>query len=318
MSKRPARPLDPAAVKAADAAIYSAHAGDPRPNPLYDAAGNKQPLDPKDSSQAALRSEWMDSYEANGGKMNPPSGSSGKTPVAAPVAPCPKEATATLKVTALYNVIPNPVKFVDVTITGPVTATQTADATGSTVFTGLPPGTYQITTKYTQKNTIVDNAKKHVSSTDWAYVADRPPYLPPDTNKCNGFVYEVLTASGETVPLKTRFSYRRMSDVSYPPLAGHWASSTGSLGTSVVVTDPEPGDVIAQAKQYSDATGHVGIISYPKDGSGSRTLAEGENAEETVEMKRLTISAAESEVVENGWGWRDSQAGDSFTYRRFP
>jgi len=316
MSKRPARPLNPAAVKAADAEIYSAHAGDPRPNPLYDAAGNKQPLDPTDSSQAGLRSEWMKSYEANGGKMNPPP--SGKTPVAAPVAPCPEKKNATLQVTTIYSVIPSPVKYVEVTITGPVTLTQIADDAGITVFTGLPPGNYEISTKYTKTHPIVESARKHVTSTNWAYIADRPPYLPPGTNKCNGFVYEVVTGSGHNIPLKTRFSFSRGSFVDYPPLAGHWASPTESLGTSEVVTDPEPGDTIAQAKQYSDATGHVGIISYPKDGSGSRTLAEGENAEETVEMKRLTISAGEDEVIENDWGWRQSQDADSFTYRRFP
>jgi hypothetical protein len=75
MSRRATRPLDPQATRAADDELYSRHESDPRPNALYDADGNRQPLDATDPDQAALRTEWMDLYEANGGEVegSPPS-----------------------------------------------------------------------------------------------------------------------------------------------------------------------------------------------------------------------------------------------------
>ena len=67
------RPLDPAAVRQADDEIYARHANDPRPNALFDAQGNRRPLDPVDPSQAALRAEWCALYEAALAGAEPPS-----------------------------------------------------------------------------------------------------------------------------------------------------------------------------------------------------------------------------------------------------
>jgi hypothetical protein len=58
------QPLDPAAVTAADEAVYSRYASQPRPNALFDAAGNRLPLDASDPAQMGLRSEWRQAYEA--------------------------------------------------------------------------------------------------------------------------------------------------------------------------------------------------------------------------------------------------------------
>ena len=71
MSERATRPLNQQAVKAADDDLYSSHAGDPRPNALYDENGNRKPLDATDPDQADLRNEWMESYKANGGGTEP-------------------------------------------------------------------------------------------------------------------------------------------------------------------------------------------------------------------------------------------------------
>jgi hypothetical protein len=68
MSERATRPLNNAAVGAADDELYTKHAEDPRPNALYDEKGNRKPLSATDPDQAGLRQEWMDSYKANGGK----------------------------------------------------------------------------------------------------------------------------------------------------------------------------------------------------------------------------------------------------------
>lgn len=56
------RPLDPAAVQAADDAFYAAH-------PEMAPGGNRIPLSATDPAQAAMRQEWVDLYVQNGGQV---------------------------------------------------------------------------------------------------------------------------------------------------------------------------------------------------------------------------------------------------------
>jgi hypothetical protein len=100
-------------------------------------------------------------------------------------------------------------------------------------------------------------------------------------NQCNIFVHDVLKESGTTPPESDLTSWKHRSayylglvdSANYPAQAGDWANPTKVLGcwkTLVVPAQPLPpplppdislpGDVIAEAIQYSDATGHVGII----------------------------------------------------------
>ena len=95
------RPLNSANVAKADDKIYSDHANDPRPNALYDARGNRRPLDPVDPSQAALRAEWCALYETALAEHDKPFGGGVKSeptepgppltnrPVDSPVEQCP-------------------------------------------------------------------------------------------------------------------------------------------------------------------------------------------------------------------------------------
>jgi hypothetical protein len=83
------RPLNPKAIKAADADLYAAHEGDPRPNPLYDADGNKKKLSAKDPDQAGLRKEWVEAYERHGGETDEPDKQPENTPDEA-IEPCPE------------------------------------------------------------------------------------------------------------------------------------------------------------------------------------------------------------------------------------
>ena len=68
MADRAQRPLNSTAVAAADDDLNQAHAGDARPNALYDVDGNRQPLDPNDPDQTGLRAEWKNAYAAHGGE----------------------------------------------------------------------------------------------------------------------------------------------------------------------------------------------------------------------------------------------------------
>jgi LysM repeat protein len=227
---------------------------------------------------------------------------------------CPKTA---LTVTVKYTPYPSPVNGATVKLEGPTPKTDTPNKSGIVKFTDLDPGAYEIVVTYDKKHPLVEEALKHVGSTAWAVNADRDPY-PSGANKCNLFQYEIANDAGFGVPQRTRFSLRRLSNVWYPPLAGEWADDSKSLGSWSPVSEPEaePGDSVAMAIPYSDATGHVGIVSYPESGSKKRTLGAGEQAQEEVLLKRRAISAGSSNVVNNDYFWRSGRKGVPY-YKRY-
>lgn len=142
---------------------------------------------------------------------------------------------------------------------------------------------------------IVSEARKYVDSSAWAHWADRPPY-PAGTNKCNLFVYEVLKSAGTPVPMRVRWSWRNLGNVSYPPLARQWADPDQVIPGWVIVKDPQPGDVAAMRINYTDATGHVGIVTGPGT--------------------TVSASSETDTVVENDWGFRPGQK-DAVVFRRY-
>lgn len=119
---------------------------------------------------------------------------------------------------------------------------------------------------------ILMEALSHRGSTQWAGNKSKKslphPTLrqsvefPPNTNKCNLFVYDVLTAIGVNVALIEHGKSKYLpyfSKVS-PPLAGEWANGQRLLNSWKVERTPLPGDVGAYAMNYSDASGHVGFV----------------------------------------------------------
>ncbi len=97
-------------------------------------------------------------------------------------------------------------------------------------------------------------------------------------NKCNLFVSDVIAQAGAQAPIsidsrsRLRYLLGRVNTPYYPTLAGEWASRGRvmecwhnvqpklSLATEFPPDSAQPGDIIAEAIQYSDATGHVGIV----------------------------------------------------------
>jgi hypothetical protein len=292
----------------ADEELYKRYECAPRPNALYDSAGNRTPLDPADPAQSGLRSEWMQLYKKYGGNVEGKPSKPGP-PVTTPVVPCPKK-TASLDVIVTYTPYPVPVWDAAVEIVGPTPGKQITDAAGMVHFTGLVPGDYEIKVKWENTHPLVETALPHVGSTDWAVAASKAPY-PSGANKCNLFVYEMANASGYPVPKRTRFSWRRRETVWYPPLAGEWADDSISIGSWSAITeaDAAPGDMVAEAVNYSDATGHVGLISYPLPNSKTRTLGEGEHAVDNVTMERQVISAGSDEILNNDYFWSSRRHG---------
>jgi hypothetical protein len=107
-------------------------------------------------------------------------------------------------------------------------------------------------------------------------------------NQCNQFVHDVLVQAGDQAPLSLGTTFRNSlpriayylgltSTGSYPASAGDWAyphntmacwhnvpASTNTLGPDYPADHSILGDVIAEAINYSDASGHVGIIGAPQ------------------------------------------------------
>jgi len=138
----------------------------------------------------------------------------------------------------------------------------------------------------------VDQAKQWEGSDTWAYGAFEWPY-PANTNKCNLFVYDVLCSASSCPP---KVETPRWWAPNRPPLAGEWGDRGVSIpGFAIVEGDPRPGDVIAEKHDYTDASGHVGIVvEYdPKTGAG----------------KTASVNATTGKVVINDWGFRPQQHG---------
>jgi hypothetical protein len=103
---------------------------------------------------------------------------------------------------------------------------------------------------------IIEAAQREIGSTAWDFDVAKGTY-PEKTNKCNLFVYEMLNGAGASPG--TPNGWRHPS----PPSAGQWANPSYAIpGWRVLGPDeaPQPGDVAAQAGNYSDATGHVMIV----------------------------------------------------------
>lgn len=136
---------------------------------------------------------------------------------------------------------------------------------------------------------IVRAAKAKVGSKAWAYATAKDDF-DANTNKCNQFVYDIMVeANVSPLPeVSKRIFWSR------PPLAREWATASVEIKGWTVVSDPQPGDVVAEAHNYADATGHVGIVVDKKKTASASALVGGE-------------------IVINDWGFRkDSKP----TFRR--
>jgi hypothetical protein len=152
------------------------------------------------------------------------------------------------------------------------------DASYAAVQGGNLSGTGTSTESVNQivRNLIAQIAQSDVGSQNWLDQVG--------SNKCNIFVHDVIQQAGSTPPQsdKTGMAHRiayylgLVDSANYPAQAGDWANPNKTLGLwqTLIVPSGAPagtlppdlslaGDVIAEAIQYSDATGHVGIVARP-------------------------------------------------------
>lgn len=195
--------------------------------------------------------------------------------------------------------------------------------TGKATFFNVPCGNLTVTAQFIENIKIVRVAKAMVGRTEWAYSDSRSSFdgkisFPRATNKCNLFIYDMIQKSYGSAPT---YTYYRggielpFFDKTVAALAGSWAdfdnsSSDPTPGWKNVnyqnrVTAVPPGSILAIRIPYSDASGHVSIISYPLEGQATGRLAGGKTRLDVV-MPGRTISATATQVVENNWGFRTS------------
>ncbi len=105
---------------------------------------------------------------------------------------------------------------------------------------------------------IVEGAQKQIGSGDWHFQATKGNFG-RNTDKCNLFVYDMLTAAGASPGLPNGHWWK-----SYPPLAANWADPSFAIPGWKVLNSgesPQPGDVVGQRIQWPNgATGHVMIV----------------------------------------------------------
>ena len=103
-----------------------------------------------------------------------------------------------------------------------------------------------------KRDTIARTAEKYIGNMNWA-VYKKKGRFPPGTKKCNKFVYDVLQEAGLTAPTYTS---------GWPLVAADWANASyripGWMHMGYGVSWKR-GDIIAERRDYSDATGHCGI-----------------------------------------------------------
>lgn len=132
-------------------------------------------------------------------------------------------------------------------------------------------------------------ARSKAGSQDWMYDKVKDNFA-ANTNKCNKFVYDAIIEAGVKAPTVSMYVV-----FSRPPTAGEWADPKVEISGWSVVDDPQPGDVVAEAHRYADATGHVGIVV------GSRETA----------SANANVGGT---ITVNDWGFRPDQ---HCTFRRY-
>jgi cell wall-associated NlpC family hydrolase len=148
-------------------------------------------------------------------------------------------------------------------------------------MTDAPSGT-------TPTDKVIENilqlTRGSIGRDDWKHDGALEPNAGDKSWKCSTFVYYILEKAGAYVPRWLRLSPRHPMT---PPLAGEWGNPNVSIPGWIIVGDPQPGDVVAKQHNYTDASGHVAIVT------GSNT----------------TIYTDKFKVVEGSFGFRHEDKG---------
>jgi RHS repeat-associated protein len=103
---------------------------------------------------------------------------------------------------------------------------------------------------------VVAAAEEALANGEGYGTDDRSGNFPPGSYKCNKLAFDIAERAGAPLPASVDSNGN-----SWPPLAGTLGNpNIRSVGRWEIVSDPQPGDLVAQQRGYSDASGHVGIV----------------------------------------------------------
>lgn len=110
---------------------------------------------------------------------------------------------------------------------------------------------------YAQKvrHDIAARAKQALTNGETYGINDKNGNFGPGTYKCNKFVTDVANSVGADITLNVD-QYGN----AWPPLAGTFGNPNVEIPGWKIVDTLAPGDIVAQQRGYSDASGHVGIV----------------------------------------------------------
>jgi hypothetical protein len=115
----------------------------------------------------------------------------------------------------------------------------------------------------TVRQRISTTAQAKLNMHDWDYGKKKDDFA-ANSNKCNKFVYDVLKEAGASPGTPNINLVKSILGIKgFPPTAGQWADPNYQIPGWVVLKPgetPQPGDVVAEKINYTDATGHVGIV----------------------------------------------------------
>ncbi len=104
---------------------------------------------------------------------------------------------------------------------------------------------------------IADRAEKALAAKEKYAFDDKSGNFPKGSYKCNKFVSDMANDAGANVSLNMD-EHGNL----WPPTAGKWGwgDPNANIPGWEIVDSPLPGDIAGQVRNYSDATGHVGIV----------------------------------------------------------
>ena len=136
---------------------------------------------------------------------------------------------------------------------------------------------------------IANTAKSYEGSELWNYDVAKDNFG-KNSYKCNKFVYDVTTESNASIGTPNGNILKKMfGKTDCPPTAGQLGDKNYDIDNWTPLKEgeiPMPGDIISEAHNYSDATGHTGIITGDKQTASSNAGKKG----------KITI---------NDWGFRE-------------
>lgn len=124
-----------------------------------------------------------------------------------------------------------------------------------------------------KRETIARIAERHIGSEYWAKNR-RNGNFPAGSHKCNKFIYDVLLDAGLTPPSSSD------STGTWPIRAADWVAYSScewlNMGTGCAWLR---GDIIAERRNYTDASGHCGIAVSSSEviGAGTHMVSRGDH-----------------------------------------